>query len=147
MAVKYIPNGYHTITPYFIVKNAPDFLIFLKKAFDANEQEINKGPDGIIMHAVTKIGDSFIMISEATEKFPAMSAMMYLYVEDTDETYKNALKAGAVSDMEPQDMFWGDRNAGVRDQFGNYWSLATHIKDVTNEEVETGMKAMMKENS
>jgi len=145
MAVKPIPEGYHTVTPYLIVKNASDFLIFLKKAFGAKEQGISKSPDGTIMHAVTKIGDSFIMLSEATEKYPAMPAMIYLYVKDTDETYKNALKAGAVSDMEPQDMFWGDRNAGVRDQFGNYWSIATHIKDVTDEEVEAGMKAMMKE--
>ncbi|MGE5811963.1 MAG: VOC family protein [Ignavibacteria bacterium] len=97
------------------------------------------------MHAVTQIGDSFIMLSEATEKYPAMPSMIYLYVKDTDEFYGKAIKAGAVSDMEPQDMFWGDRNAGVRDQFGNYWSIATHIKDISPEEMEAGMKAMMKE--
>jgi uncharacterized glyoxalase superfamily protein PhnB len=147
MDVNYIPEGYHTVTPYLIVKNAPDFLIFLKKAFDAKEQEISKGPDGTIVHASTKIGDSYIMISEASEKFPAIPAMLYLYVKDTDETYSNALKAGAVSDMEPLDMFWGDRNAAVRDQYGNYWSIATHIKDVSSEEMDAGMKAMMKENA
>ncbi|HVO75468.1 MAG TPA: VOC family protein [Ignavibacteriaceae bacterium] len=145
MAVKHVPEGYHTVTPYLLVKNASDFLVFLKKAFDAKEKDIAKGPDGTIMHAVTKIGDSFIMLGEATGKFPAMPTMLYLYVKNTDETYKNALKAGAVSDMEPKDMFWGDRNAGVRDQFGNYWSIATHIKDVTREEMEAGMKDMMKE--
>jgi uncharacterized glyoxalase superfamily protein PhnB len=145
MAVKAIPEGYHTVTPYLIVKNAADFLIFLKKAFDAIEQGIHKNTDGTIMHAVTQIGDSFIMLSEATEKYPAMPSMIYLYVKDTDELYNKAVKAGAVSDMEPQDMFWGDRNAGVRDQFGNYWSIATHIKAISAEEMEAGMKAMMKE--
>ncbi|MGE5804299.1 MAG: VOC family protein [Ignavibacteria bacterium] len=145
MAVKAIPEGYHTVTPYLIVKNAADFLIFLKKAFNAKEQGIHKNTDGTIMHAATQIGDSFIMLSEATEKYPAMPAMIYLYVKDTDEFYDKAIKAGAVSDMEPQDMFWGDRNAGVRDQFGNYWSIATHIKDISPEEMEAGMKAIMKE--
>ncbi len=145
MAVKASPDGYHTVTPYLIVKNAADFLIFLKKAFDAKEHGIHKNTDGTIMHAVTQIGDSFIMLSEATEKYPAMPSMIYLYVKDTDEFYNKAIKAGAVSDMEPQDMFWGDRNAGVRDQFGNYWSIATHIKDISPEEMEAGMKAMMKE--
>jgi uncharacterized glyoxalase superfamily protein PhnB len=146
MAVKYIPDGYHTVTPYLIVKNAPDFLIFLKKAFNAKDGGISKGPDGSIMHAEIKIGDSFMMISEASEKYPPTQTMIYLYVKDTDETYNNALKAGAVSDMEPQDMFWGDRNAGVRDPFGNYWSIGTHVKDVSAEEMDAAMKAMMNEN-
>jgi uncharacterized glyoxalase superfamily protein PhnB len=145
MAVKPIPEGYHTVTPYIIVKGATDLIKFIKNAFDAEEISLFNNPDGTVAHAEVLIGNSIVMLSEATEKYPAMPAMIYLYVKDVDATYKKALNAGGNSDMEPQDQFYGDRTAGVRDSFGNYWSIGTHIKDVSTEEMQAHMEEQMKQ--
>lgn len=122
MAVKPIPDGYHTVTPYLIVQGVAKLIDFLKQAFEAEEIHRTTRPDGTIMHAVVRIGDSVVMMGE----FKPMPGSIYLYVNDTDATYKRALQAGAASMMEPADQFYGDRNAGVKDPVGNHWWIATH---------------------
>jgi uncharacterized glyoxalase superfamily protein PhnB len=144
MAVKPIPDGYHTITPYLMIKDSLKFIEFLKKAFNA--EEIHKSVnDGKIMHAEIKIGDSMLMLSEANEMYPAEPCKFYLYVKDTDATYKQALAAGATSTMEPADQFYGDRNAGVKDAFGITWWIGTHVEDVSPEEMKKREAEYMKD--
>ncbi len=144
MAVKPIPDGFHTITPYLMIKDAPAFIDFVKKAFNAKEISRTNAPDGSIMHGELKIGDSMMMITGASEKFPATSSYYYLYVTNTDEIYKQALNAGATSEMEPADQFYGDRSAGVKDPFGLIWWIGTHIEDVSPEEMKKREEEFMK---
>jgi PhnB protein len=136
MAVKPVPEGYHTATPYLIVTGVAKVIEFLERTFDAKEvhQRMTR-PDGAIMHAEVKIGDSHIMLGEPMGQFGSMPASIYLYVADTDACYQRALRAGAASLMEPANQFYGDRNAGVRDPAGNIWWIGTHIEDVTPEEL------------
>lgn len=135
MAVKPIPEGYHTVTPYLVVPGAAKLIEFLRHVFDAQEIERMARPDGTVMHAEVRIGDSVVMMGEASGEKPAMPAMLYLYVKDCDATYKRALQAGAISVMEPADQFYGDRNAAVKDASGNQWWMATHVEDVPPEEM------------
>jgi uncharacterized glyoxalase superfamily protein PhnB len=135
MAVKPIPEGFHSITPYLIVRGVPQLLDFLKKAFGAQEDHRTALPDGTIMHAQVRIGDSPVMMGEAHSGFQVMPCSLYLYVEDTDAVYRRALDAGGTSIMEPANQFYGDRNAGVRDPAGNSWWIATHLEDVAPEEI------------
>jgi uncharacterized glyoxalase superfamily protein PhnB len=135
MGVNPVPDRYHTVTPYLVCKGLPKLLDFLATAFDAVEVERALDGDGRVMHAETKIGDSIIMMGEAKEEFPPVMTSLYLYVPNTDATYKRALDAGATSIMEPADQFYGDRNAGVIDPSGNRWWIATHIEDVSPEEL------------
>jgi PhnB protein len=100
-----------------------------------------------VMHAQLKIGDSMVMISDAMDKYPAMPTSLYLYVKDTDAAYRSAIKAGGVSIMEPMTQFYGDRNAGVKDPAGNQWWVATHIEDLTPQEVERRQKEFMEKQS
>jgi len=130
MTVKSIPTGYHTVTPYLVVEGAAQLIDFLKQAFDGEEIQRMTRPDGTIMHAEVKIGDSRVMIGEAGGEYPPMPAMLHLYVEDTDALYRRALQAGATSLREPTDEVYGDRMSGVKDLCGNQWWIATHIKDV-----------------
>ncbi len=139
--VKPIPEGYHSLTPIVTVEGAPNLIDFLKQVFSAEEDEIYKGPDGRVIHAELIIGDSIIMISDATSEFPALPAMINVYTEDVDAAYKRALKAGATSLREPTNQFYGDRSAGVKDAHGNQWWIATHVEDVSAEELERRMKA------
>jgi PhnB protein len=143
MPVKPIPEGYHNVTPYLTVKGANRLIEFLKRAFGAEEKERFQQPDGTIMHAELKIGDSIIMLGEANEKWEARPANLYLYVTDTDTTYRRAVETGATSVMEPSDQFYGDRNAGISDPAGNFWWIATHVEDVSREEMERRAKAQM----
>ncbi len=136
MPVKPIPEGYHSVTPVLTVHGADRLIEFLKQAFGAVELERFQGPNGIIMHAEVKIGDSIIMLGEANERFQARPANLYVYVEDTDAIYRRALQSGANSVMEPANQFYGDRNAGVSDPTGNFWWIGTHIEDVSREELE-----------
>jgi PhnB protein len=135
-----IPKGFHSITPFLVVKDAEKWLDFVEDAFDGETTFLLKhesGKDaGKVMHATTKIGDSCIMLAEAMDKFPASTAMLYLYVEDVDAVYKQALEAGAESMREPVNEFYGDRSAGVKDKWGNQWWIATHIEDVEGEELD-----------
>ncbi|NIR49595.1 VOC family protein [candidate division KSB1 bacterium] len=147
MAAKPIPDGFHTVTPYLIVPGLAKLIDFVKQAFDAEENHRSTRPDGTVMHAQVKIGDSFVMMGEPMGEFQPMPASIYLYVEDTDATYQRALEAGATSIMEPADQFYGDRNAGVKDPFGNLWWIGTHIEDVSPEEIEKRAKAAMREHA
>jgi PhnB protein len=143
VAVKPVPEGYHTATPYLIVPGVAKVIDFLKQTFDAKElRERSSRPDGAIMHAEVRIGDSPIMLGEPVGQFQAMPATIYVYVPDTDACYQRALKAGGTSLMEPADQFYGDRNAGVRDPSGNVWWIGTHIEDVAPEEIARRAAAM-----
>ncbi len=136
MAVKPIPDNYPRVTPYLIVKDVVKQLDFLTKVFDANVKEKMTLADGSINHAEVKIGDSVIMMGRSSDEYPPNSSMIYIYVEDTDKTFKKALEEGAKSLMEPANQFYGDRNAGVLDTNGNSWWIASHVEDVSPEEME-----------
>ncbi len=145
MPVKPIPDGYHSVTPYVVVQAAAKLIDFMKQAFDAQEIERMQQPDGVIMHAEVKIGDSIIMLSDARGDFKPMPCAMYLYVNDTDAIYKRALLAGATSIMEPANKFYGDRNAGVIDPSDNMWWIATHVEDVSPDELMRRAQTQHKE--
>ena len=136
MAIKAIPDGYHSVQPYLIVEGAAKLIAFAKAAFGAEERMHIGGPDGSIMHAEVQIGDSVVMLADANAEFRAMPTTILLYMEDVDAVYKRALAAGATSERGPEDMFYGDRSAGVRDPFGNRWWIHMHIEDVSPEEME-----------
>jgi PhnB protein len=134
--VSYIPAGYHTVTPYLTVKGVAGLIEFLKTTFDATEKELMKRADGSIHHAEMQIGDSVIMMGEATGEWKPTGASLHVYVPDTDATYRRALEAGATSLREPVDQFYGDRAGGVQDAWGHGWWLATHIEEMSKEEME-----------
>jgi len=131
MVSKGIRAGFHTVTPYVMVREAPRLIDFVKQAFGAVELMRVKGSSGGI-HAEVRIGNSMVMIGGAVTGEP-MPAALYLYLDEVDVVYKHALQAGATSIMEPTDRPDGDRLAGVKDQFGNVWYLATHQGDISLE--------------
>jgi uncharacterized glyoxalase superfamily protein PhnB len=133
--------GYHTVTPYVVVEDGEGMVTFLKAAFGAVEVSRASRPDGSIANAELKIGDSMLMVAQAKEPWKPMPAGFYLYVPDTDAAYAAAMAAGGASTLEPADQFYGDRNAGVQDPWGNNWWIATHIEDVSPEEVQRRMAA------
>jgi PhnB protein len=141
MAIKPVPEGFHTITPYLTVKDANSELDFIKKAFKAKEHHIMRGPDGSIGHADLVIGDSHVMMGQARGEWTAMPGQLYLYVPDCDASYRQALAAGATSVQEPKTQFYGDRQACVKDCCDNLWWIATHVEDVSDEELQRRMKA------
>ena len=140
MGVNPIPEGYHTVTPYLVVEGAATVLDFVKEAFGAEETFRMDMPGGKIGHAEAKIGDSIVMMGDAGEENPAMPAMIHLYVDDCDATYERALAAGGTTVREPENQFYGDRSAGVRDSTGNLWWIATHVEDVPEEELAKRME-------
>jgi PhnB protein len=151
MAVQPIPEGYHTISPYLAVDDAEKAIEYYKRAFGAEETVRMNGPDGRIGHAELKIGDSHVMLSDP---FPQASATppkelggtsvnIFMYVEDVDAVVQKAVDAGATVTMEVDDQFWGDRFGSITDPFGHSWSIATHVEDLTIEEIEERGKAAM----
>lgn len=145
MAVKPIPDGYHTVTPYLVVRGAAKTVEFLKKAFGAEPSfEPMLRPDGKIMHADLKIGDSHVMISEATDQLPATQCTVHLYVPNVDAVYQRAIVAGGTSMSEPTEQFYGDRGGGVKDPSGNCWYIATHKEDVAPQEIKKRAEAQFK---
>ena len=151
MAVKAIPEGYHSITPYLVCKGAAKAIEFYTKAFGAAEMVRMPGPEGRIMHAEVKIGDSMVMLADenpdrgAVAPTPgslARSMSIMFYTDDVDATFKRALDLGASSIQTPTDMFWGDRMANLMDPFGHQWAIATHKEDVTPDEMEKRMQAI-----
>ena len=154
MAVKPIPEGYHTLTTYLAVDNASEAIEFYKRAFGAKERSRMDAPGGTIGHAELEIGDSLIMLSDpmpqSTAKPPKQlggtSTGLFMYTKDVDAAVEKAVEAGATVEMEPDDMFWGDRFGSVVDPFGHVWSIATHKEDLSPEEVaergKTAMEAM-----
>jgi PhnB protein len=152
MAVNPIPDGYHTATPYLIVKGAGEALEFYKKALGATEIMRMPGPDGRVMHAEIKIGNSILMLADEN---PAMNARgpktlggspisIMLYVEDADSRFKQAVAAGAKVIRPLMDQFYGDRSGIVEDPFGHSWSISTHKEDVSPDEMERRAAAFMK---
>lgn len=138
----YKPEIYHSVTPYLIVEDAERLLRFMLEAFGAEQRDIMRTPDGRIMHAEVRIGDSVIMFSVSNDENPPTRSMLVLYVEDVDAVYRQALEAGGVSTRAPQDEFYGDRSGGVSDAFGNQWWLSTHVEDVSPEEMQRRAEAL-----
>jgi PhnB protein len=136
MAVKPIPENYPRVSPYLIVKDVEKTMEFIKYVFGGKEREKMEMADGSVNHAEMSIGDSVIMMGKASNEHQIQNTMLYIYVEDTDANYKKALEKGAVSVMEPADQFYGDRNAGVKDKDGINWWIATHVEDVSPEEIK-----------
>jgi PhnB protein len=151
MAVQPIPEGYHTVTPYLAVEDAAQAIEFYKRAFGANERGRMPGPDGKIAHAELQIGDSVLMLSDpfpqATTKSPkelgGTTGSVFLYVEDVDAVFQQAVDAGATVTMAVEDMFWGDRFGSITDPFGHAWSIATHVEDVPPEQMAERAKEAM----
>jgi PhnB protein len=127
---KQVPEGLFNVNPYLHPRRAEPLISFLKRAFGAQEVEKHASPDGVVHHAVVRVGDSVLEMGEAHGKYETMEAMFYLYVPNMEAVYRQALAAGATSFQEPTDQPYGDRNAGVKDAFGNKWYIATHVKDV-----------------
>ena len=152
MAVKAIPEGYHSVTPYLYVKGAAAALEFWKTALGAVETVRMAGPDGSIMHGEMKIGDSLLMFAEENDawgnKSPTTlggpSGGFCIYLENVDEAFARAVEAGATVKMPVADQFYGDRSGTVVDPFGHVWTLATHTEDLTPEQMEQRMADFMK---
>jgi PhnB protein len=143
--VKPVPEGFHTVTPYLVVDGAEKIIRFAKEAFGAQSLfEPMARPDGKIMHAELKIGDSIVMISDSSERAQATSDMLYVYVPNVDAVYQKALKAGGKSLTEPMDQFYGDRSGSVMDPAGNRWHIATHVEDVSPAELKKRATEFMK---
>ncbi|MXY88053.1 MAG: VOC family protein [Dehalococcoidia bacterium] len=141
--VKPVPDDYTAITPYLVAEDAPRLLDFLAEGFGAVERMRMPMPDGSIAHAEVEIGGAPVMLGSANAPdFPPLAAQIHLYVEDVDAVYAQAVSAGATPVAEPEDQFYGDRIARVLDTAGNHWSIATHIADVTEEEMAQAMEAM-----
>ncbi len=151
MAVKPIPEGYHTVTPYLAVDDAAEAIDYYKKVIGAKELVRMDAPGGKIGHAELEVGDSLVMLSDpfpqASTKPPqelgGTSVSVFLYVEDVDATVKQAVDAGATITMEVADQFWGDRMGSFTDPFGHSWSIATHVEDVPPEEMAERAKTAM----
>jgi PhnB protein len=151
-SVNPIPEGFHTLTPHLVVSDAKKAAEFYKQAFGAEILGISEGPDGKVMHALAKIGDSMLMFND---EFPAYGSLspsttkadtcvyLSLYVPDADKVFNAAVAAGARATMPLADQFWGDRYGQVIDPFGHHWSIAMRIKQMTKEEMdEAGKQAM-----
>jgi len=150
MAVKSVPDGYHTVTPYLIINGAVQALEFYKRAFGAAETVRMPDPKGRIAHAEIKIGDSMIMLADehpemghrGPRTLGGTSVSILLYVPDVDTVFDRAIKAGAKSQRPVADQFYGDRMGTLEDPFGHVWTIGTHIEDVSAEEMKRRMAAM-----
>jgi PhnB protein len=153
---KTIPEGYHSINTYLVVRNADRAIEFYKKAFGAEERFRMYGPDGkAIMHAELKIGDSVFMLSEESKEMKAHSpesiggspVSMYVYVRDVDQIFNQAVSEGATVLKPVNDQFYGDRSGYLKDPFGHLWSIATHKKDLSPDELRKAGEAFFEEMS
>lgn len=151
--VKPTPDGYHSVTPYLIVSNAAKALEFYQRAFGTTETMRLHGPDGKIMHAEVRLGDSTIMLAD---EFPEMQAVspttlkgtagsLMVYVDDVDSRFQQAVAAGATVKRAVQDQFYGDRSGTLVDPFGHVWTLSTHTEDLSPDEISRRFEAMMKQ--
>jgi uncharacterized glyoxalase superfamily protein PhnB len=154
MSVKPIPDGYHSITPALVVRDATRAIEFYKNAFGAtNRGGVMKGPDGKVMHAELTIGDSIIMLSDEFPQYGALSPQstggsstsLHIYLDGVDAAFDRAVKAGAEVEMPVMDQFWGDRYGKLKDPFGHKWSIATHTKDLSMDEMKQGMDEAMEQ--
>jgi PhnB protein len=151
MAVRPVPEGYSSVTPYLIVKGAVDAIEFYEHVFDAKELMRFGGPDGTVAHAELQIGDARIMLSDEHPRMGFRSPQslggsgtgIMLYVEDVDSVFTRAIDAGAKTHQEVKNQFYGDRSGTLIDPFGHVWTIATHIEDLSEEEMQRRMEAAM----
>jgi len=136
------PAGYSTVCPYLVVPSVETTLEFLENVFHADVKDSFKGKSGMVVHGEARIGDTVIMIGRANEKWPAQTCMLYVYVDQVEETYQRALQFGATSVMEPKDQFYGNREAGVKDSQGNTWWIARQVEEVSAEELQRRLLEM-----
>lgn len=152
MPVKPIPDGYHSLTPYLILTNASKAIDFYKEVFKATESKRFADPSGRIGHAELRVGDSVLMLSDeypdmgfkSPQTLDTTPVLIMLYVDDVDACLARASAAGAKVLKPLRDEFYGDRTATFTDPFGHLWTVATHIEDVTNEEMQRRMEELMK---
>jgi PhnB protein len=148
--IQAIPPGMHSITPHLVCDGAAAAIDFYKRAFGATGAVLLPGPGGRIMHAQLRIGDSAVMLVDENRAFGMLGpkavggspVTIHLYVDDVDATYRRAVAAGAKATMPPADMFWGDRYGVLEDPFGHRWSIATHHRDVSEQELQQAMRDM-----
>ena len=153
MAVKAIPEGYHSITPYLVIKGASEAIEYYKRVFGATERMRMDAPGGTIGHAELQIGDSVLMLADEHPQqgfrgpgaFGGTPVSVLLYVENVDDVWKRALQAGAKELKPLENQFYGDRMGTLEDPFGHIWSLATHVEDVSPEEMARRSEEMMKQ--
>ncbi len=149
MPVNPQPDGYHSVTPYLICKNAAAAIEFYKQALGATSSMVMNGPDGRIMHAEIKIGDSVVMLADEHPEMHALSPQtvggtpvsLLVYVADVDAVFAKAVECGATVERPVATQFYGDRTGGIVDPFGHRWYLATHVEDVSGEEMEDRTQA------
>ena len=147
---KAVPAGMHSVTPHLVCAGAADAIEFYKKAFGAVELARLPGPQGKLMHAMIRIGDSAVMLVDEAPQMGMLGpkslkgtpVTIHLYVDDADAVVARAVKAGARVTMPVDEMFWGDRYGRVEDPFGHHWSIGTHVRDVSMEEMQQAMKKM-----
>ena len=149
--VKPIPEGYITVTQSLVFRDTPKAIEFYKKAFGAKERSRMPGPDGRIMHAEITIGNSNIMLNDevmgnrSAESMGGSPVSFYVYVENVDAAVQKAVAAGATLAMPVSEMFWGDRFGQVQDPFGYKWSIATHVRDLTPDQMMKGQEEFFKQ--
>jgi PhnB protein len=149
-SVKAVPEGMHTVTPHLICNGAADAIEFYKRAFGAAEVSRLSGPNGKLMHASIRIGDSIIFLVDEMPQHGVLgpkarngsTVFVHLYVDDADALARRAVEAGATMTMPVTDMFWGDRYGQLHDPFGHAWSIATHVRDVTPEQMQRAVGNM-----
>mgnify|MGYP001465435475 CR=1 FL=1 len=154
MSVKPIPEGYHTLTPFLTVRDAARAIEFYKQAFGAAVRgDVAKGLDGKVLHSELKIGDSIMMLSDEFPEYGSLSPQssggagmgLHIYLEGVNAAFDRAVKAGAQVEMPLADQFWGDRYGKLKDPFGHHWSIATHVKDMSEDEMKRSMDEAMKQ--
>ena len=144
MPVKAIPEGYPTVTPYLMVQDAAKFIAFMSTVFAAKTSEQLMRPDGKIGHTELRVGDSLIMLSEASASHPATPVILHVYVEDVDAAFERAVRAGGTVVAKPSNQFYGDRSGGVKEPSGNTIWIATHVEDVAPDELKRRAAEAMK---
>jgi PhnB protein len=155
MPANAIPKGFHAITPHLVCRNAKKAIEFYQKAFGAQNLRTHTMPDGSIMHAELKIGDSIFMLGEEFPDWGVLSpqslgnstVVLHIYSEDVDSAFQKAVSAGCTATMPVADQFWGDRYGQILDPFGHRWSIATHKEDLSEEEIEKRGRVAMEEMS
>lgn len=143
MPAKATPPGYHSITPAIVVRGANEAIEFYKRAFGAEELDRMLGPDGKVVHAEIRIGDSIVMLGEESQQWGTLSpqstngisSSLHIYVADADAAFERALRAGASVKYPLEDAFWGDRYGKVTDPFGHEWGIATRVRELTPEQM------------
>ncbi len=135
-----IPQGYGTVTPYLIVDGVSKLIDFLKETFHAEERARINDKEDHVGHAEIKIGNSIVMMADSTAQYRPIPSQLYVYVDNVDDTYERAMKAGGTSEQEPTTQFYGDRTAAVKDPTGNVWWIAAHVEDISPQEMDKRMK-------